>query len=1173
MLESPTADWSPTPEEVRQFERACDAFEVALRAGQQPNIEQFLAEAPASMRKQLLDELVKLDRAYRNPVPPAETDPPGADSVGGSGDDPVRARSGGGPQPQVPGYEIVGKLGRGGMGVVYQARQTALKRLVALKMILSGDYAGPDELARFRIEAEALARLQHPNIVQIHEVGDVGGAPYFSLEFCAGGSLEARLNGSPMPPREVARLVEVLADAIEAAHEAGIVHRDLKPGNVLLAADGTPKIADFGLAKKLDEGTGQTATGAILGTPSYMAPEQAAGKGKTVGPAADIYALGAMLYELLTGRPPFVAGTPLDVYLQVLSQEPVPPRYFLHSLPRDLEIICLKCLRKEPEKRYRRAADLANDLRLFLRGRPIRARAPYLVEEFVLLMKRDWVLFTSNALAANVLMLVPMIFAAGNKDYPVLPGVVAFGITLLALVQPRLWKLALAGAVAVTGGCAALAAHDRDRGLMLSLAIGTGSAAYVGALSRLIAWRWGRRMFETLPGAIVGGPLAWVGAPCCFSCAVVPVTRLTTGKDLSSGSGEPDNAWLAGLWLAGSVLGGMALAKYRVRRDRLRLGRRTAIPSRARPSRPTVLPEPSWALPATGEVRSLPATKADQPSSSAPSQEGVPAADLPRIPGYQILGVAGRGATGVVYRAQHIVLKRLVALKMLQAAGHADETDRQRLLIEARAVARLQHPGIVEIHEIGEANGQPYLAMEFVGGGSLSQRQGGRPIAASQAAELVQTLALAVQAAHDHGVLHRDLKPANVLFTPDGQSKIADFGLAKLADEEAGLTRTQAVLGTPSYMSPEQASGQTRQVGPPTDVYGLGAILYELLTGYPPFRGANDVDTLRQVCGREPVPPRDIRPVPRALEAICLKCLRKAPRQRYVSARALADDLGRFQAGEPTEARPPRIRWRFGPGRDQCIVPADLANLGLILVLITAMACPASCLLPAALMRGPIGSFGEFVLVMTGEYLVVLCAATAGWYLYRIRRGPRPLLTPSDLVPQDEGGDSPVLSGDDGWITVPLRRLLFPPICSGCEAPTTETQLVRIRTLTHTLEIPLPVCPACQADDGRERRGGIVGGGIALVLMALPAGFFLRIAWDPMDLGRSVPGLITVAICCGWIFWRAGYALGRFLAGGGPMQTRRYSWRKGTVQFRFRRAEYAGRLAASIRGAPPQQDG
>jgi WD40 repeat protein len=273
----------------------------------------------------------------------------------------------------VPGYEVLGVLGKGGMGVVYQARQVALDRVVALKMILNAEHAGPEERERFRTEARAVARLQHPNIIQVHEVGEYLGLPYFSLELCTGGSLADQLDGTPWEAPRAAQLVETLAGAMQAAHRAQVVHRDLKPANVLLTAEGVAKITDFGLAKKLDE-QGQTQSGAILGTPSYMAPEQAGGKGKEIGPAADVWALGAILYELLTGRPPFKAATTMDTLFQVLADDPVPPTRLQPRTPRDLETVCLKCLQKDPRKRYLTAQELAADLGRFRKGEPILAR-------------------------------------------------------------------------------------------------------------------------------------------------------------------------------------------------------------------------------------------------------------------------------------------------------------------------------------------------------------------------------------------------------------------------------------------------------------------------------------------------------------------------------------------------------------------------------------------------------------------------------------------------------------------------------------------------------------------------------------------------------------------------------------------------------------------------------
>jgi WD40 repeat protein/serine/threonine protein kinase len=321
----------------------------------------------------------------------------------------------GSPAPNIAGYEVVRELGRGGMGVVYQARQIALNRMVALKMILAGAHAGAKHVARFRQEAEAIASLHHPNIVQIFDIGEADGIPYCALEYVPDGNLGQQLHGDPQPIEPSVTLIETLARAVHFAHRHGIVHRDLKPANILLQrnaatrdaappnrvttqypesnaiglgaadfeyasdfgfriGDFAPKITDFGLAKRLNEHGAGTLSGEIVGTPSYMAPEQAAGKTHRIGPATDIYALGAILYELLTGRPPFKGATPVDTVVQVLHEEPVRPSSLCPSLPRDLETICLKCLRKEPGRRYGSAEALADDLHRFRTGKPIRAR-------------------------------------------------------------------------------------------------------------------------------------------------------------------------------------------------------------------------------------------------------------------------------------------------------------------------------------------------------------------------------------------------------------------------------------------------------------------------------------------------------------------------------------------------------------------------------------------------------------------------------------------------------------------------------------------------------------------------------------------------------------------------------------------------------------------------------
>ncbi len=340
------------------------------------------------------------------PLAPSTLDP--ADQAGPSRTAPAAGIAG-----SIVGHEIVRELGRGGMGVVYLARDVRLNRPVALKMILAGGHASDTELMRFLSEAEAVASLRHPNVVQVYEIGTHNGLPFFTLEYIPGGALSVRLNGQPLPPADAARLVETIAQGVQAAHTRGIIHRDLKPANVLLEEGPdtptgrcTPKVADFGLARRLGN-KGQTADGALLGTPSYMAPEQAAGQGKQAGVEADVYSLGAILYECLTGRPPFRAATTMETLAQVLHQEPLSVRVLQPNVPRDLETVCLKCLHKEPSRRYASAADLAAELRRFQSGEPILARPVGAVE-------RAWKWCRRRPVVAALLVAVVLSLVAGT---------------------------------------------------------------------------------------------------------------------------------------------------------------------------------------------------------------------------------------------------------------------------------------------------------------------------------------------------------------------------------------------------------------------------------------------------------------------------------------------------------------------------------------------------------------------------------------------------------------------------------------------------------------------------------------------------------------------------------------------------------------------------------------
>ncbi|MFO0888279.1 MAG: serine/threonine-protein kinase [Isosphaeraceae bacterium] len=398
--EDPNASGSLAPDELERIVEACERFEGAWeRPGQAPRIEAEVAAAPEKLRPRLLRELLALElelRRRRGEHPRPEEyhtrfpDQPAAvaaafDTV--EHDWPERTAPISPPaEPLAPppagtviryfgDYELLRELGRGGMGVVYLARQVSLDRNVALKMILAGELASRAQVLRFRAEAGAAAQLDHPGIVAIHEIGTHQGQHYFAMAYVPGSSLAARLRDGPVPPRQAADLLARVTDAIEHAHQKGVIHRDIKPANILIDAGGQPRVTDFGLARRVrpDGAPGLTATGQPIGTPSYMAPEQAVGA-RSIGPAADVYSLGATLYAALSGRPPFLAASTAETLQLVREQEPVALRTLNLAIPRDLETICLKCLRKEPPDRYPSAAELAADLRRWLAGEPIRAR-------------------------------------------------------------------------------------------------------------------------------------------------------------------------------------------------------------------------------------------------------------------------------------------------------------------------------------------------------------------------------------------------------------------------------------------------------------------------------------------------------------------------------------------------------------------------------------------------------------------------------------------------------------------------------------------------------------------------------------------------------------------------------------------------------------------------------
>jgi len=311
-------------------------------------------------------------------------------------------------------YELLEEIARGGMGVVYKARQSSLKRIVAVKMIRSGELADEMEVKRFHTEAEAAAQLQHPNIVAIHEIGEHQGQHYFSMDFVEGKNLAQVANGKPIAARLAAEWLKAIAGAVQFAHQRGVLHRDLKPQNIMLDAAGQPRVMDFGLAKTLGGDSSVTNTGAVMGSPSYMSPEQAMGRNDLVGPASDVYSLGAILYELLTGRPPFRGKSPMDTMSQVVNDEAAPPRSLNAAAPVDLESICLKCLEKEPMRRYPTARELEADLGRFLDGEPVQARPANAVRRTMSWFRRHrWVF--SAAVSLLILTLAGLAYGLWEK--------------------------------------------------------------------------------------------------------------------------------------------------------------------------------------------------------------------------------------------------------------------------------------------------------------------------------------------------------------------------------------------------------------------------------------------------------------------------------------------------------------------------------------------------------------------------------------------------------------------------------------------------------------------------------------------------------------------------------------------------------------------------------------
>jgi serine/threonine protein kinase len=949
-------------------EAVCHAFEAAWKAGQRPAIEDYLQDTPVSAHAALFRELLRLDLAYRGrgdeqrtlkeyharfpdqadliqavfrDMPTRETTPrlssfAGVSSAAEPGQEPAAA------WPTVPGYDILGQLPPGGMGVVYRARQIGLKRTIALKMIRTGVHADPQERARFRVEAEAIASLSHPHIIQIYDCGECSGMPYFAMEFAEGGNLAQRLAGRPLPAAKAAELLETLAGAVQFIHEHGLIHRDLKPANVLLTDQGVPKLADFGLAKRLDQDLGLTRTRAVLGTASYLAPEQAAGDKRALSLAADVYALGAILYEMLTGQPPFQAETFEATIHQVLSEEVVPPSKLRPDVPAELEAICLKCLEKDPGHRFVSARALAEDLRRYQNGEPISIpsfgafewharsarRAGYELLD-ILGAGIGGIVYKARHLSLQRTVAIKMIAVRGRLEPARLAGLRAEIEAVAQLHHPNIVEVYDFGEqngepyIAkeyVAGGNLAefaglLKPAEQTAALVETLARAVHHAHQQGVvhgrlkLSKVLLGTDGTVKISGFGLARVLGDAMPTAAPDRWYSGLSSCLAPEQVADLTGAPDPATDVYALGAMLYELLSGRPPVLADTIRDtlEQVRFGK-PEPPRQWRPEVPRELEaiclkclekEPAQRYPSAAALsedlrrfRSGEVLFIDNLDDLAHQERWA------RRAGYEILEVLGRGREGFSYKACQVAHDRIVVLKRITAQDRFVPAAKARFRREPHLLARLHHPNIVHLYDQGEQNDLSYFAREYVDGRSLAERAAEAPLPARSAAELAESLSRAIQAAHAQGVVHGGLNPAIVRLTRAGVPKITSFRRApRLGSDSDGARPENEIRRLASYLAPEQLENSSRALTPASDVYALGAILYTLLTGLPPFLGPTLQATQEQVLSQVPHPPRRWQPtIPSELEAICMKCLQKQPDQRPASARDLADELSAYLA-------------------------------------------------------------------------------------------------------------------------------------------------------------------------------------------------------------------------------------------------------------------------------------
>ena len=810
------------------------------------------------------------------------------------------------------GYEILNELGRGGMGVVYKARHRTLKRLAALKMILGGEHVSPAHRLRFLAEAQALARLNHPHIVRVYESGELDGSPYIALELIEGGNLSDHLRKTKLTDKQVAELLEVLAWGVQAAHAAGVIHRDLKPSNVLMRLDGTPIITDFGLAKDLAADAGLTNSGAVLGTPAYMAPEQAQGR-TDIGPAADIYALGAMMYECLTGRPPF-QGTSMELVLAQVMDKPLPPTRVRPGIAPALEAVCLKCLEKDPADRYATAGELATDLRAFLADGEVVA---------AVVDQEKW-----------------LAHWAKRSGFDLLGELGGRGETKVYRArQTRLRREVALKVVSASqpGRVAALEQLERQAGIASEVKRHYHKAGQAPQHLVVEVYDLGERdglaycAMEYIPGGSIAALVARV-APAdrpARDAAELTAKAATTLATLHTFGHVHGNLSPANILIAadGSVtFTDLSPKPGRVTEDVYALGsmlyllltgrvpdaKHVVPPGRIRVDLPARLESiclmcldanPSRRYQKADDVAD--ALKAFLRETVAPTGGAVVAGDRGIPAGFTHIEPLGDTRLGRLVKArssggEDVTLHQIDIARLSPAA-------KVQLTRTLHAAAKLRHKHIHATLGIEEYGGRLTVVQEYLPGGTLTKKLATGPLTAKAAAELAGTIADAVHFAHKHGVFHGDLDPDKILFAADGTPRVTDFRLVADVENRWGAAQSGALdvqLETRAgYKPPEYLLREPIKFTPAADVYSLGALLAEMLMGVPPEHvfGTRAGLPDRKWIGLQEAASRSRRTATNSglLARVCRRAMEWKPKKRHATAAQFATHVrgGRVGVG------------------------------------------------------------------------------------------------------------------------------------------------------------------------------------------------------------------------------------------------------------------------------------